>query len=151
MTGHHSLLTRGVCHFAQTKRAEKTTRVTDAINTNQIIHHSTSLHSIIRTGKTEGKEKGKKNKQESHDLNSIASDQNAWQQTHCLWQTECSAKPSEFAPSWQLTTVRSRWQYGGWGGGSFCSDLFMQRSCWNFVSRMQKRRNEKIQKALHCA
>lgn len=88
--------------------------------------------------------------QDSHDLNSISSDQNVWQQSHCLWQTECE---------WNQARLRHadsspQWQYEG--KSSFCSDLFMQRSFWNSVRRMQNRHTKKIrcQRAAglsHCA
>lgn len=63
-------------------------------------------------------------------------------------------KPSAFAPCWQLTTLRSWWQYKG--KSSFCSDLFVQKSFWNSVIRMQNRHTQKIQhqraaRLSHCA
>lgn len=44
---------------------------------------------IILDYKERKDRKGGKNQQDSHDLNSISSDQNVWQQSHCLRQTEC--------------------------------------------------------------
>lgn len=47
-------------------------------------------HYTLLWGKGKTESGGKKTPQEdSHDLNSIASDQNVWKQSHCLWQTEC--------------------------------------------------------------